>query len=338
MGEMGELGRAGEDRETFLVNRQQTTNNKQQTTNLIGKAYDEQKMLPLHQQVNDRTAILLVYFNKLVLCYLFAEYEEAVKNAAITEKYLDGGLGTITVAVFHFYYSLALLAVFQTTRKSNQKRLLKKVVTNQKKLRKLAKAAPMNHWHKFYLVEAERCRVLGQEAKAIDYYERAIALAKENEYINEEALAHELAAKFYLAKGNTTIASAYMLNARYAYLIWGATAKVKDLEKNYPQLLATTSAAATINSQDTKTTNTTSGSNSGEALDLATVMKASQAISGEIVLDKLLAKLIELVMENAGAEKGVLILSQQGRLMIEATGEVHTNEVTVLQSLPIETE
>ncbi|NEP13822.1 MAG: AAA family ATPase [Symploca sp. SIO2C1] len=303
---------------------------------LIGKAYDEQKMLPLHQQVNDRTAILLVYFNKLVLCYLFAEYEEAVKNATITEKYLDGGLGTITVAVFHFYSSLALLAVFHRTRNSNQKRLLKKVVTNQKKLRKLAQAAPMNHWHKFYLVEAERCRVLGQDAKAIDYYERAMARAKENEYINEEALAHELAAKFYLAKGNTTIASAYMLNARYAYLIWGATAKVKNLEKNYPQLLATTSAAATINSQDTKTTNSTSDSNSGKALDLATVMKASQAISGEIVLDKLLAKLIELVMENAGAEKGVLILSQQGKLMIEATGEVHTNGVNVLQSLPLD--
>jgi len=308
-----------------------------QTTNIIGEAYDEQKMLPLHQQVNDRTAIFLVYFNKLVLCYLFAEYEQAVKNATITEKYLDGALGAITVTVFHCYYSLALLAVFDKTPKPIQKSLLKQVVANQKKLQKWAKAAPMNHRHKFYLVEAERYRVLGQEAKAIYYYERAIALAKENKYINEEALAHELGAKFYLAKGNTTIASAYMFNARYAYLLWGAKAKVKDLEANYPQLLATTSVPTTIGSQDTKATSATSGSNPGEALDLATVMKASQAISGEIVLDKLLAKLIELVMENAGAQKGVLILSQQGKLMIEATGEVQTNEVKVLQSLPIDT-
>ncbi|NES25086.1 MAG: GAF domain-containing protein [Symploca sp. SIO3E6] len=194
----------------------------------------------------------------------------------------------------------------------------------------------MNHGHKFYLVEAERYRVLGQKAKAIDYYDRAIALAQENGYINEEALAQELAAKFYLAQGKTTIASAYMLKARYAYFLWGATAKVRDLEENYPQLLATTSAPARIRLRDSKATRSTSDSSSGEALDLATVMRASQAISGEIVLDKLLAKLMELAIENAGAQKGILILSQEGKLMIEATGEVQTNKVNVLQSLPLE--
>jgi tetratricopeptide (TPR) repeat protein len=84
--------------------------------------------------------------------------------------------------------------------------------------------------YKFYLVEAERYRVLGCKCEAMDYYDRAIELAKANEYINEEALAHELAAKFYLSLGKAKIAQSYMLDARYCYLQWGAIAKVKDNE------------------------------------------------------------------------------------------------------------
>jgi tetratricopeptide (TPR) repeat protein len=95
----------------------------------------------------------------------------------------------------------------------------------------------MTHLHKFYLVEAELHRVLGHKDKAIDCYDRAIELAKEHEYINDEALAHELAAKFYLALGKAKIAQVYMLDARHCYRQWGAIAKVKDLEARYPQLL-----------------------------------------------------------------------------------------------------
>jgi tetratricopeptide (TPR) repeat protein len=97
--------------------------------------------------------------------------------------------------------------------------------------------APMTHLHKFYLVEAERHRVLGEKTKAIECYDRAIALAKENDYINEEALANELAAKFYLGWGKEQVAQAYLTNAYYCYLRWSATAKIKDLEQQYPQLV-----------------------------------------------------------------------------------------------------
>jgi len=193
----------------------------------------------------------------------------------------------------------------------------------------------MNHLHKFYLVEAERHRVQGSEAMAMDYYKKAIALAKEHEYINEEALAHELAAKFYLALDQDKIAQVYMQDARYCYLYWGATAKVNDLDTRYPQLLQRNTSDRGNLSTRTSTPPTTTGCRTSSELDLTTVMKASQTLSEEIVLDKLLAKLMRIIIENAGAQKGFLILEIKGKLLIEAEGSVDQDGVTVLQSIPV---
>jgi len=126
-----------------------------------------------------------------------------------------------------------------------------------------------------------------------------------------------------------------MKEAHYYYGRWGAKTKVADLEARYPQLL--TQSPTVTRTIDTGTTNptTTTGNRSGSSLDLATVMKASQAISSEIVLDKLLASLMKILIENAGAQKGFLILETQGRLLIEASGTVEQEHVAVLQSIPI---
>jgi predicted ATPase/serine phosphatase RsbU (regulator of sigma subunit) len=305
---------------------------------LTGKAYDEESMLPVHLQANDRVACYNLYFNKTLLCYLFEEHAQALENAIAGEKYLPAVVGSAFVPLFTFYHSLTLLAALPAVSPAEQKRLLQKVRSNQKKMKKWADHGPMNYLHKFYLVEAERCRVAGKDSSASDYYDRAIALAKENEYINEEALAHELAAKFYLAKGKDTIASAYMQNARYCYLRWGATAKIKDLEKRYPQLLQRKSSGTRTGKIPTKisTDPIATGSSASETLDLATVIKASQTIAGEIVLEKLLSKLMAIVIENAGAQKGFLILPDSSQLRIEAAGEVD-GQLQVLQSIPVET-
>src|SRR3569832_1374229 len=120
--------------------------------------------------------------------------------------------GKIAVPLYHFYDSLARLAVYSDTSQSERRNILDKVHANQEKMKTWAHHAPMNHLHKFYLVEAERHRVQGENIEAMDYYDRAIAGAKENEYLNEEALAHELAAKFYLEWGKQTIAKAFLTN------------------------------------------------------------------------------------------------------------------------------
>jgi len=194
----------------------------------------------------------------------------------------------------------------------------------------------MNDLHKFNLSEAEKARVLGQILEAEEFYEKAIAGARENGYIQEEALAYELAAKFYLERGREKIAQTYMKEAHYGYRRWGAKEKVEDLEAKYPQLLSQSSSTKNMNYTATTTIKSRSDSQSGEVLDLASVIKASPAIFGEIMLDKLLSNLIKLLIKNAGAQTGFIILDKTGEWVIEASGKVNSDNVTVLQSIPIE--
>ncbi|HBY76692.1 MAG TPA: hypothetical protein DEG47_06745, partial [Cyanobacteria bacterium UBA11148] len=260
-----------------------------------------------------------------------------MKNSALAKRFLHGGIGAPTVPIFHFYDSLASVRVYPSSPKSQQRSLYRKIQSNQKKMKKWAHYAPMNYLHKFYLVEAERYRILGKVQQAIDYYDRAIALAKENQYIQEEALAYELAAKFYLSQGKELIARTYMQEAHYRYLRWGAIAKVKDLETRYPELLPK-SDSSVIGSTNSKINVTnTSNNQSSETLDLATVIKASQAISGEIILEQLLIKLMKILLENTGAQIGYLIFEQESKLTIQASGTIETDSITVLQSLTLET-
>jgi len=306
---------------------------------LKGEVYDEEGMLPLHQQTNDQLAIHYLYLHKLTLCYAFEHYPEALKHIPHIESSFGASAGQPTAIIFYFYDSLVRVAVYSEASQSEQQDILNRVQANQEKMQKWANHAPMNYLHKFYLVEAERHRVLGEKVEAMDLYDKSIALAKENEYINEQALAHELAAKFYLSWGKEAIAQLYMQKAHYAYQVWGAQRKVDDLEEKYPQLLPRTSARSrtqtTVN-QTTDTPSTTSQSRTNTSLDLATVIKASQALSGEIVLSNLLSQLMKISIENAGAEKGILILDKLGQLFIEAQINLEQDDVILLQSIPID--
>ncbi|HEY9741305.1 MAG TPA: AAA family ATPase [Coleofasciculaceae cyanobacterium] len=302
---------------------------------LMGNAYNEERSLPLAIKANDRTGLHLFYLNKLILCYLFGEADQARQNAVMAEQYLDGATAMIVVPIFHFYDSLAHLGIFAEASNSEKEAWLNRVNTNQEKMQKWAHYAPMNHLHKFYLVEAEKARTLGQYWQAVEFYEQAIKGASDHQFIQEEALAYELGAKFYLERGTTKIAQTYMKEAHYAYTRWGAIAKVKDLEARYPQLLPKSATSKSITCTSTITTNSETGSQFGEALDLATFMKASQAISGEIILDKLLASLMTILIQNAGAQTGFLMLDRAGEWVVEASGEVDADGVKVLPSIPI---
>ena len=302
---------------------------------LIGSAYNEEQFLSRAIASNDLTEIHSLYSSKLTLCYLFGEYEQALKNSFLAEKYLDGVISQITVPIFYFYDSLAHLSLFTNGSESEKKTWLNRVNSNQEKMQEWADRAPMNFLHKFHLVEAEKSRVLGQYWEAQEFYELAISGAAENEYIQEQALAYELAAKFYLGLGRDKIAETYMKEAHYNYICWGAKAKVEDLEIKYPQLLLKSSLTKNIISTYTIQDSISTTSQAKEALDLTTFMKASQAISGEIMLDKLLGKLIEIIMENTGAQIGYLILENEGDFFIEASGQVDVETISLLESLPI---
>jgi len=314
---------------------------------LNGPLYNEEEMRLLHTQANDKTALCGLYFNKLTLNYLFGDYTQAVRHAELALPYLDSLTGTVMVPIFHFYDSLTRLALYPLyPKESNSERtkILANVKSNQEKMKKWADHAPMNHLHKYYLVEAELARVLGQDGQAREYYDQAVELAARHEYTSEEALSHELAGKFYLAKGRIKFAQVCLLEAHSAYQRWGALAKVADLESNIlPQLGFTTRATPKSSPQliaagFQMTTPTTSRIvTKAEVLDVNSIVKASQALSGEIVLAKLLDKMIRIVIENAGAQRGLLLLQQKRKWLIEAEGTIDQDKVTVLQSMPIGT-
>ncbi|WP_293317519.1 hybrid sensor histidine kinase/response regulator [Microcoleus sp. PH2017_15_JOR_U_A] len=291
---------------------------------LIGEKFNEAEILPRLQQANNYMSLFNVYLAKLLLNYLFKQPDKAVADASLAAEYASAAIGFMMIGTHNFYYSLALLAVYPTANSAEQAKYLMQVAANQEKMQKWTHHAPMNYQHKYELVEAEKARVLGEKDRAIAFYDRAIQHSREQGYIQEEALANELAAEFYLFVGRQKVAKVYMTDAYYGYIRWGANAKVADLEERYPQLIVRMPESDSLTISDRPTVTVTSATVTGthKALDFATVMKASLAISGEIVLDALLDKLMRILLENAGAQTGFLIAPKNGEFVIEAAGEV----------------
>jgi predicted ATPase/signal transduction histidine kinase/tRNA A-37 threonylcarbamoyl transferase component Bud32 len=300
---------------------------------LKGSYYDEEIMLSSHAETNDRTAFFFLYHYKMILNFMFGSYKTAVNFADKAVLYLDGIIGLFDLPVFIYFDSLSRLSEIKNVKPHLQKVYQKKVANNQKKMQKWAEHAPMNHKHRWVLVEAERSREKGRNEQAMALYEKAISLAKEHKFIQDEAISNELYARFWTSRENEEIAGVYMSRARYCYQIWGATLKVKQLDEKYPNLMLKRTGIET--SVSTASTTSSEGTAS-QILDLGSVIKASQAISGEIVLEKLLEKLMNLMIENAGAQKGFLILDNNGQLMIEAEGFSERKDVITFQSISID--
>ena len=320
----------------------------QHPTVLSGEAFQESESLPKLLSNHDLYGLYIFYLYKLMLDYLFGEIESAKKQAIEIRNYLIGGVGTIGEPVFYFYDSLTAIANFNSPFQEESD-TFEQVEKNQIILQQhWANHAPMNYQHKVDLVQAEKHRVLDKKLEAMELYDKAIAGAKENEYIQEEALANELAAKFYLDLGREKVAQTYMIEAYYCYAHWGAKAKVNDLEQRYPKLLSPileqkkmslnsfktiASLGQTISQTQASISSNTTGIS--EALDFSSVMKASQALSSEMELGKLIANLMQVMLENAGASDGSLILLEEGILVIQAQSKGYNNYCH-LESFPVE--
>jgi predicted ATPase/GAF domain-containing protein len=294
---------------------------------------DEEQYLKAWIQNNNDWLIFFINFAKMVYFYVLKREYHASIHAINAEKYLKSCGGYLTAPQHNFYSSLSLLAHYSACNTNQQKEFLEQVDKNQDNMKLWANHCPENFQHKYDLVAAEKARVLGQYWQAEDLYERAIQGAKKYEFIHEEALAYEKAAEFYLYLGREEIGQLYLRNAHHCYTHWGAKAKVKQLEDEYPQYFILTTNQGTTKSLST--TISTTGNN-GEILDLTTVIKASQALTGEIVLSKLLAKLMKILIENAGAQKGFLLLYSHNNWVIEAVGAVDSDDVSILKSIPVD--
>lgn len=285
-----------------------------------GDYFDEEKMLPIMCEIGDVNGIRTFYLNKLMVNYYLQNYSVATECAKELSKDVGGFLGSIDIALFYFYDSLLRVAIHRDLTKEEQKENLLKVNMNQARMKTWSKFAPMNFLNKFYLVEAELCKVMGDYDQAIKHYDKAIDLANENEYLNEEALACELAGKFYFDKNKMDTAKIYLREARNKYELWGAAAKVDNLLNKYPDILFENNDII----DDSKD------------IDLFSIMKACQAISSEINLEELLRRLMIVILENMGAQRGFLILKREDNLIIEAYVDSTSNIKEILISKPLD--
>ena len=259
------------------------------------------------------------WIHKLQACVLAQDYAaglDALQNAApliwSTRSFLEA-------SDYHFYGALTQAAACDSTSGEQRNDHLASLLNHQRQLMVWADNCPANYGNRTALVSAEISRLEGREPDAMHAYEGAIRSAREHGFVQNEGLANEFAARFYAARGFETIASTYLRNARNCYLRWGADAKVHQLDQLYGHLrgeLGSPPAALTINA-------------SVDQLDLATIMKVSHAVSGEMVLETLIDSLMRTALEHAGAGRGLLILSKDEELTLSAEATISGDAVIV---------
>ena len=313
--------------------------------NLLGKTDNagpgtnkQQDESAFRDRMESSTYVPPKMFNRFVqvqIHYLRGEYEEALKVIEQSATMQHALIGQCVEAEFSFYHCLTLLALAATSSIARRRRYLKEVAAGQRSMMRWAEHAPANFAHKRDLIGAERARVEGNAAQAMQLYDNSIAGARENGFIQHEGLAHERAGEFYLALGRDKVASTYLAEARSCYETWGAAGLVRLLESRHGRLLPVRGEdrTATRSTSARSSTTTTTGA---QTLDLISVLKASQTLSGEIVLPRLLERMMHIVLENAGAQRGLLIMEKGDRLMIEAEGTMGSTAPVVLQSIPLE--
>lgn len=299
-------------------------------TLLKGESFNEEEMRPYLIMKKNMSYLGSLCHSKALLIVMFNESKGNAALALESEKYKSHTIGLIYRILIFFYSSFIYLANLEDASITKRLLYLNRVSRNQQQLKKWAQYAPENLMHKWHLVEAERYKYRGKLIKAMKHYDLAISLAKKNGYIQEEALANEMMARFNLSIGNERIALAYMREAHYLYSLWGAQAKVDQINENYPELVFVSSEKSRKKESFSNLSQATP-MNFPDGLDLETVQKASQAISGEIHMDKLLKKLMHIVIANAGAQRGYFLMKTEEGLFIEGEAVAGDEQVNVLQ-------
>ena len=281
-----------------------------ETEAFFGSYYTEQDSNKLHLAGYDQTALCIEHFNRTFLCYLLGNYDAALQQSQLAEHYLNGLVSSAYIPVFYFIDSLIRLALcadqdqLDTALRAEH---LDKIEANQLKLNHWAEQNPDNMAHKYQLVEAELAYVTQDRSlNTIESYQKSIALAVQSGFLHEEAIANERLAEYLLANKQPDIAKVYLTRAFHLYQQWGAEIKLGQLQYKHPLLLGEFSQSYSSSSTALQLQNKQSS-----LLDYYSIIKATQAISGEIVLQNLLETMINLVLENAGGKKGYLLLAHE---------------------------
>lgn len=282
---------------------------------LVGSAYNEDLAVPIHQKESDVSNLFTYYCAKALLLLILGDYGQAAAAANINRQYLSGGVATVFVPNY-FAYDALIQAQVCDQQPAHRSKLLRRIRKNRKKVARWAAMAPMNHVHHLALIDAEIARLQQRPHEALNYYEQAITAAQQNRFSQVEALASELAGRFLESRGQGKLSRTFLQDAYYLYQQWGAQAKVARLEQHYPELRQQSSGKTATRLG--MSTETTTSNTSNSQLDFESVIRSSQVLSNEIVLERLLCTLMKTVLATAGAETGLLLVEQRGEWQVVA--------------------
>ena len=258
------------------------------------------------------------WIRKLQARYIAGDYATAIDAESKAQQLLWTAPLAFEEADYHFYGAMAQAAYYGRAPDDQRQHHLEALTAHHRQLEIWSENCPANFENRAALVGAEIARIENRVLDAERLYEKAIACARENGFVHTEALAYEVAADFYQQRGFEKFARTYLAEAAACYARWGADGKVRQLEQRYPQLRE----APTLAPIGTFSTGV-------QSLDIHTIIQASQAISGEILLDSLLKTLMRIVLENAGARQGYLLLDRKGELMLEAAARVEQQNLVM---------
>ena len=253
------------------------------------------------------TVVCWYWIIKMQSRFMFGAYEEARQASARAAELIWSSVGHIQLLDYHLYSALTLAACYEDANPETRREYLEAMRRHQAQLEEWASHCPENFRAAERMVSAELARCMGMRDEALYAYDAAIQSARENGFLQNVGLAAELAARFWREQRVTTIALPLAREAREAYRKWGAHGKVQHLDARWPTL------AASVESLDT-----TAHDTSSTQIDALSVVKTQQAISGEIVLERLVTTLMEVAIENAGAQRGALLLPNGNSLRIAA--------------------
>ena len=287
--------------------------------------FDDQEFLKTWDNVSNIPYNYCI--RKLQACFIFGQFDRALAMLPEIEPNAIEARAQLSTSEYHISFALSYLAAHQNLPPKQQQHYKEKFEETCELIEKSAASVPDNFWYQKRLIDAENARLEGNMPEAVQGYRDAINHTNKRGFLHFEAISCELAGKYWLSQEDEDMAGFYIKKARELFSRWGAHAKVADMTRYYSRLLETRESS--LKAGDLSETNQI-------PLDFNTVIKASQAIAGEIFLDKLLAKMMHIVIENAGAQKGFLILKKENQWTIEAEGNIDKNKVAVLQSMSIE--
>jgi len=285
-------------------------------TNAPPEETSEEEYLQSCERNQSTMAICFYFILKTQALYLLGKPEEGLQAASAAERVITAIAGNIAVAQHTFYTTLCLVALLPKMSPEERARHMDRLRDNQAKLARWAKGCPENFAHLHALACAEIARIEGRQQEASERYEQAIQAARRHGFAQDEALANELAGKFWIAWGKHRAGLSYLAEALHGYWQWGTHRKAAALAAEFPELTVRANALHATFTQ----------MQSASVLDLSSVLKASNAISSEIVLDKLLARMMDIVIENAGAERGILLLDRDGELCVHVEASAQHND------------